>query len=127
MGLLEDSKVVEQTNATGVTLFSFAFTYDKGSRIKKITNADGTFVNYDYANNDELKGADYSPTNRSMKLTPMMQMGIGLMLDMSQAEIINSLRMLNMTTLTMMKAISKHEEIDRPISPEPLPGIIEID
>ena len=25
---------------------------------------DGTFVNYDYANNDELKGADYSPTNR---------------------------------------------------------------
>ena len=55
---------IQHANATGATLSSFAFTYDNGSRIKKITNADGTFVNYDYANNDELKGADYSPTNR---------------------------------------------------------------
>ena len=55
---------IQHANATGATLSSFAFTYDKGSRIRKITNTDGTFVNYDYANNDELKGADYSPTNR---------------------------------------------------------------
>jgi RHS repeat-associated protein len=55
---------IQHANATGATLASFAFTYDNGSRIRKITNADGTFVNYDYANNDELKGADYSPTNR---------------------------------------------------------------
>ena len=55
---------IQHANAIGATLSSFAFTYDNGSRIKKITNADGTFVNYDYANNDELKGADYSPTNR---------------------------------------------------------------
>ena len=55
---------IQHANATGATLSSFAFTYDKGSQIRKITNADGTFVNYDYANNDELKGADYSPTNR---------------------------------------------------------------
>jgi RHS repeat-associated protein len=37
---------------------------DFGVELKKITNADGTFINYDYTNNDELKVADYSPTNR---------------------------------------------------------------
>jgi RHS repeat-associated protein len=55
---------IQHANATGTTLSSFAFTYDSGSRIKKIQNADGTFVNYDYANNNELKVADYSPTTR---------------------------------------------------------------
>jgi RHS repeat-associated protein len=55
---------IQHANALGTTLSSFAFTYDSGSRIKKIQNADGTFVNYDYASNNELKAADYSPTAR---------------------------------------------------------------
>jgi RHS repeat-associated protein len=55
---------IQHANATGTTLSSFAFTYDSGSRIKKIQNADGTFVNYDYASNNELKAADYSPVAR---------------------------------------------------------------
>jgi RHS repeat-associated protein len=55
---------IQHANALGTTLSSFAFTYDSGSRIKKIQNADSTSVNYDYASNNELKAADYSPVAR---------------------------------------------------------------
>ncbi len=56
---------IQHANVTGGTISSYAFNYDNGSRIRKIQNADGTFVNYDYANNDELKAADYSPMSRT--------------------------------------------------------------
>ncbi len=56
---------IQHANATGTTLSGFAFTYDDGSRIKSITNTDTTFANYTYANNNELKGVDYSPVART--------------------------------------------------------------
>ena len=56
---------IQHSNATGGILSSYAFNYDNGSRIRKIQNADGTFVNYDYANSNELKQADYSPVART--------------------------------------------------------------
>lgn len=56
---------ISHASATGSVLASYAFTYDTGSRLRKIQNNDGTFVNYDYANNDELKQADYSPSTRT--------------------------------------------------------------
>ena len=56
---------IRHSNATGGTLSSYTFDYDNGSRINKIQNVDSTFVSYGYANNDELKTADYSLTTRT--------------------------------------------------------------
>ncbi|PSB14254.1 hypothetical protein C7B65_26655 [Phormidesmis priestleyi ULC007] len=56
---------IQHANATGGILSSYAFNYDNGSRIRKVQNADGTFVNYNYAKNDELKQADYSSVART--------------------------------------------------------------
>jgi hypothetical protein len=58
---------IQHANSTGGMLANYAFTYDNGSRIRNILNADGAFVNYNYANNDELKTTNYSPTTQMDK------------------------------------------------------------
>ncbi len=55
---------IQHVNTTGANISKFDFTYDKGSRITQIASTAGTAastsVNYSYANDDELTGANYS-------------------------------------------------------------------